>query len=420
MDKRPEYLEPVICGKSYVYGEDRSASALFVLSLTMHIDRNELCRALNEAMVRYPQFAVGLDRKGESVVFRPLSEAVTVYDERDLPSSFSSESTGGYLFCVSVSHKTIFFRYHRTLTDEYGAISFLKAVLVRYLELAGYQTDEMSSFSGEYIKAEGMDPMERLEDMTAIRPGWYMDAKAASYPEADGSEETVVQVRIPLVKMGKEFNMIDKTPVTYIAPIFSHCVYERIQDHMTPGEYVVAAIQINLRPYFPTASMRPFHTPVFLAYNRVLGDYPYNTVLMSQKKLLEAQLRTDALAYSAQRKMTDIEKACIGDYERKCEKFADLNRKTSSMSTYTVCRIGNVMVPDQLQRYITEFYPVIPASTQAFSLTVMNYRGEMNVTISGRRDVKEVCRSFVEQLNSYGIGSFIADEFVYVPMMTDR
>lgn len=420
MNNRPEYLEPVICGKNYIYGEDRSASALFVLSLTMHIDRKVLSRALNEAMVRYPQFAVGLDRKGETLVFRPLGDAVAVYDEGDIPASFSDDSTGGYLFCVSVSHKTIFFRYHRALTDEYGVISFLKSVLVRYLELAGYNTYGMVSFSGEYIKTEGMDPMERLEDMTAIRPGWYMDAKAASYPVEERAEETVVQIRVPLAKMGKEFDMIDKTPVTYIAPIFSHSVYERIYSEMTPGEYVVAAIQINLRPYFPTASLRPFHTPVFLAYNRVLGEYPYNTVLMSQKKLLEAQLRTDALVYSAQRKMTDIEKACIGDFDRKKEKFMELNAKISSMSTYKVCRIGNVMLPDQLQKYITEFYPVIPASSQAFSLTVMNYRGEMIVTVSGRQDVKEVCLRFVELLNNYGIGSFIADEFVYVPMMTDR
>jgi len=186
-----------------------------------------------------------------------------------------------------------------------------------------------------------------------------------------------------------------------------------MQEGINPGEYVVASIQINLRPYFPTASLRPFHTPVFLAYNRILGDYPYNTVLMSQKKLLEAQLKTDALAYSAQRKIADIEKACRGSLEQKKSAFTALNDKMSAKSTYSVCRIGNLILPDQLQRYVTEFYPVIPASDQAYSMTVVSFKGEMFVTVAGRKDVAAVTDRFVELLNGNGIHAFKADGFSF-------
>ena len=89
-----------------------------------------------------------------------------------------------------------------------------------------------------------------------------------------------------------------------------------IAGEMEVGEYVVASVQVNLRPYYPSASLRPYHTPIFLAYNRNLTDYPYGTVLMSQKKLLEAQLKNDTLAYSAQRKIADIEKVRVYQFLR--------------------------------------------------------------------------------------------------------
>lgn len=163
--------------------------------------------------------------------------------------------------------------------------------------------------SSEYFKAEGDDPMVRMDDVNASRPVWYMDAKAVVPEPVTVSMEQVVQVRIPLHKLKRDYSELGNVPVTYIAPFFSHAVHEMIAGEMEVGEYVVASVQVNLRPYYPSASLRPYHTPIFLAYNRNLTDYPYGTVLMSQKKLLEAQLKNDTLAYSAQRKIADIEKA---------------------------------------------------------------------------------------------------------------
>lgn len=413
---RPEYLDPTLRGCSYIYGKEESSYALFVVSLTMRIVPELLEQAMNEALVRYPQFSVGFEENADCISFRPISDTLHVFDESsDVPCSFADERLNGHVICLSYLHKTLFFRYHRAIADEHGMIAFIKSVIYRYMELGGYPVENdgtVKLLSSSYFKAESDDPMEKVEDYPASRPVWYMDATAVRPEPLDSDGEEVSQIRIPLAKLSKNHEALANEPVTYLAPLFSDSVNEYMKGRIPAGEYVVASIQINLRTYFPTASLRPFHTPVFLAYNRKLGDYPYNTVLMSQKKLLEAQLKTDALAYSAQRMIADVEKAYKGSLEQKRASFAALYEKISCMSTYSVCRLGNLILPDQLQRYVTEFYPVLPAVDQAYSLTVVNFRGDMYVTVSGKKDVKLVTDRFVELLNGNGIYAFKADGFI--------
>lgn len=399
-------IRPPLGGLPYLNGSnsDISVSSRFVATLTMHLQQTFLEQALCEAMHRFPMIAVGMKQVEGECVFVPLDAPVRVFDikDADQPYVFGDPALNGYLFKVSVSHKTICFDFFRALLDEHGLMSFVKAVIYRYIELAGYPVDNdgtVKLLSASSFSAEFDDPMPGMDDRPSSRPVWYMDAKAVRLPSCDSVREDVVQVRIPVSKLKGDKAQLANIPVTYLAPVFSHTIYEMMTGAVQPGEYVVASVQINLRPYFPTASMRPFTAPVFLAYNRNLNEYPFNTVLMSQKKLLEAQLKPDTLAYSAQRKMADIIKC-----------------RREPVATYEICRTGNVILPDTMQRYVTEFYPVIPSGPSGYSLAVVIYRGEVIVTVSGRKDVRAVCGRFVELLAGNDIEAFIADEFSFIPM----
>lgn len=412
-------LVPSLCGQTYLYGShaDASVSSRIVTALTMHIDPVILEKALEEAMVRFPQMAVGLQVENEKKVFVPVDAPVPVFRaEEPMPEDFSDPRIGGYLFRVSYQHKHIYIDFHRALADEVGMISFAKALILRYLELCGFpvRTDgSVKLLSGEFFKAEGEDPMLRMEDAYSSKPVWYMDAKAVVPDVEDSDSEEVVQVRIPLNKLKKDYLDLPNIPVTYVAPFLSHALHEVVCGMMEVGEYVVASVQINLRPYYPSASLRPYHTPVFLAYNRNLSDYPYKTVLMSQKKLLEAQLKNDTIAYSAQKKIAEIEKAFDSSTSlaQLDEAFDALQNTVSRRSTYNICRIGNLILPESMQRLVTEFYPVIPSSGRSVSVTVSTYKGELAVTVSGRKYSYPVCCRLVDLLQENDIDAYIADRY---------
>lgn len=389
----------------------------------MHLQPDILQRSVNEAMVRFPQMAVAAVPEGEKYVFAPAPGPIMIFSDDDpqQPSCFGDPRLGGYLFKVSWCHKTIYFDFHKALADEYGMMSFVKAILFRYFELAGYPVENdgtVKQLSGTYFQAEGEDPMEKLADIPASRPVWYMDAEAVRPHQTSNDTDTVVTLRIPLTKIKSGFESISRTPVTYIAPVFSQAVYESLACDEEQGRYVVASIMVNLRPYFPAASLRPFCTPVFLAYNRKLTDYPYNTVLMSQKKLLEAQLKHDALAYSAELTVEDAEEAVDspGTLEDRKARVQTMMERTAELSTYSICRVGNMILPESMQRLITDFYPVLQSGRQAYALSVVTYRGEIVVTVSGSHDTLKVGRRFAELLCANDMEAYISDSFEFTPM----
>ena len=420
-----EYLVPSICGQTYLYGShaDASVSSRIVTALTMHIDPSVLGQALSEAVIRFPQIAVSLVEEDGRRKFISLNAPVPIFEAcSDMPSDMADERLGGYLFRISYCHKHLYVDYHRALADEFGMMAFVKALVMRYLELSGYpvQTDgSVKLLSDEYFQAEGEDPMEKMQDKFASRPVWYMDAKALVPEIVEGDKEEVVQVRVPVAKLKKDYLDLASIPVTYMAPLLSHALREVYSESMQGGEYVVAEVQINLRPYYPSASLRPYYTPVFLAYNRNLADYPYKTVLMSQKKLLEAQLKNDTLAYSAQRKISDVENAFeFSDSLASLDASFDIMQENANRrSTYNICRIGNVILPESMQRLVSEFYPVIPSSGKSVSVTVTTYKGDLAVTVSGKKYAYEVCRRLIEQLHANDIDAYIADRYDFSPLV---
>ena len=419
------FLVPSVFGRPYLYSDSAtvSVSSRIVAVLTVHLQENILYQALSEAVRRFPQLAVSPAVSGSEYCFQPASGNLAIFraDDPDQPECFGDSRLGGYLFKVSYLHKTLFFDFHKSIADEYGMMTFAKSVLYRYLELSGFPLENdgtVKLMSSTYFSAEGDDPMEKLAEIPASRPVWYMDAEALRLTQHSAESERVVTVRIPISKLRSGLEQFSRTPVTYLAPVFSEAVSELEDPSRDQGKYVVASIMVNLRPYFPAASLRPFCTPVYLAYNRRLTEYPYNTVLMSQKKLLEAQLKSDALAYSAERTASLIEKAVdgAGTLEQKKNMVLEMHQQMAAHSTYSICRVGNIILPDSMQRLVTDFYPVIPSGNQAYALSVVTYRGEIIVSVSGKSDTWAVTRRFVELLNSNMIDAYLSDEYIFSPM----
>ena len=177
-----EFLVPSVCGRTYLYGNhaDASVSSRIVAALTMQIDPAIMVASLEEALTRFPHFAVGLQQ--DRIVFREVNAEVPVFEEdADQPFSFDDPALNGYLFKVTYAHKTVCFDFHRAVADEAGMMTFVKSVLFDYLEKAGYPVTTggaIKLLSSEYFKAEGEDAMPRLDDAQSSRPVWYMDARA--------------------------------------------------------------------------------------------------------------------------------------------------------------------------------------------------------------------------------------------------
>ena len=414
-------LIPGSAGEICLYQDGKAAGSVprFVVSLTMSVREEQLKNALSDVIVLFPQLAAGVKVNGESLELYPINNPIPVTGVSDETMSdlhIGGPETGGYLFRVTYSGKSVYFDWHLALCDERGISEFVKAVIFRYIQLCGYKISNDGSVKEVHSQStmiEGLDPYARLEDIPASRPVWYMDAKSFSVPSHEEKSCYVDQVRIPVSKIKGQVRQYISQPEAFISPLFSRVLYEKYKDEIGEGEYIVSFIRENLRPHFPSASLRLFFSPLTLAYNRNLEEYPMSTILMSQKKLLDAQLRNDALAYSARRLVAMAEEACDSrlSLSEKISRSTASLEKVSGTATFSICNLGNTVMPETLQQYITEFYPVFPSAGFAYSLSVVNFKGEMLVTVACKDGDRMLPFRFASILNSQDVYAFVADEF---------
>lgn len=417
MTSYPEYMTPDLLGSSYLYTDSSVSNSVFsyVVSLSMAVDKDTMQQTVDSLMPRFPQFAVRPVREDDAVVYERISGRVTVRDLSEREGIVLGQDT---LLSVSVFHKTVLFDFHRSLTDEKGVVPFIRSVIFHYLLRSGYDVENDGSViseKSEFHLIEAGDAFIRLDDIPASRPVWYMDAKALeiSGPEGPGPFR-VTRIQIPLAKVRGIARDYFPTPSTVISPFFAQALLEEYPDRQVSGEYVISYIQVNLRQYFPTTTSRPFFVNLPLAYNRKISEYPAATVLMSQKKLLEAQLRTDALAYNAQRKINSIDRILeTAGMDRKAEAFTRMFSDMSHVATFSSCNIGSVIMPETVLQYITEFYPIVGVSMFPFGMTMINFKGDLQITVSGPSHDDRTCRRFAALLRQHDIPAFISESYLH-------
>lgn len=430
IEDRP--FPPDLDGSIFLYSSDAVCGVVprFTVSLTMHIDGRVLEEAVNDVIVLFPHMRVRLEKDSSGFVYARNESRIPVSCCIEKEVLLSDPALNGYLFCVSYSGKTVFLDVHSALLDEKGLASFAKAIVFRYIQLSGYPVENDGSVralpEGQlHVSVE--DPFEKIEDIPAARPVWYMDAKAFHDAAASGGTSgyrysdrvfDAVQIRIPLQKLRSFVKEYAGLPEILVSSVVSQALYEQYCCEMEKGEYMVASISVNLRRYFPTVSLKPFSTSVSLAYNRRLGEYPFNTILMSQKKLLEAQLKTDALAYNAQRRIADFEKvqACT-DFASRCTAASEIISRKAAQSTYMLRNAGNIGMPESMMRYVTEFYPMYTPSVHPLSFSSIIFRNEVVLTASLVHGyLPELCRRIVSLMNDNDIYAYISDRFSFIPV----
>ena len=421
MSSITEYLAPDLLGSTYLYSDSSKANTSFgfVVSMTMAVDTSLLEQALNGLMPRFPHVCLKAVREGDSVVLAKRTAPVRVLPIGERENFSGSGSFGrDSLFAVFVNHKTMYFDFHRALTDEKGIVPFVRAVLYRYLQLGGYDVENDGSVitaDSEYHDIEADDAFVKLDDIPASRPIWYMDARAVEMDRPGISDGfRVTRIHLPLSKVRGEAVSCLSMPSTVVSPFFAQALLDRFPEKDVPGEFVVSHIQVNLRQYFPTTTFRPFFATLPLAYNRKLSDYPVATVLMSQKKFIEAQLRTDALAYNVQRSIAQFDRimetsSSAGRISAVEKFFGDRAHE----ATFSLCNIGSMIIPETMLKYITEFYPVVPPALYPYGIATINFKGDLVISVSTPADDTETCRGFVSLLKKYEMPAYIAESFIH-------
>lgn len=123
----------------YFFSEEESCSLIMRIGLQEKVDKRILKKALNQALLRYPNFRQMpvLDAGGHLHTMENDREA-EVYPYDPAPANLGTKETGGFLFRVMYEGSTVWVSVFHAVCDGRGYMMFIRTLLYYYFTMAGH------------------------------------------------------------------------------------------------------------------------------------------------------------------------------------------------------------------------------------------------------------------------------------------
>lgn len=299
---KPKRYRLDVSSQFYPIIATRKSQSLFGMTARMDapVDRAALAAAVNEALKRFPTFAVRL-RKGYAwYYFEQNTAEYPVGEAGGRPlRPISGKERAGYLFRMDCKDNLIAFEVFHALSDGLGALEFFKAVLYLYAVRCGRSpegTAGIIDFAAAPSEEEAEDAFYRyhrrvrlgdvqLKELMGSRPALIEgtlseDGYAVSYGGV-----SVDGVRAAAKSMGASVT-------AFMCGAIARAVHNT---QSRPSRDIVLMVPVNLREMFPSRTLRNFVNFVRLTFRHgectTLADF-----VSSAAKQLKEKATPDEMA----------------------------------------------------------------------------------------------------------------------------
>lgn len=368
-----------------------------------------LQNALRLIMPRFPYFQVYL-RRGFFWYYlqrRPFIPAVQPL--QNIPTGILPVSgRKSPLLRISAGNGTVAVDFSHILTDGHGGMRFLIALAAEYLRQAGLVEGPFPGVMspGEEPSPEEFEDAHRRyfrKDMISpgkMKPAWHLPGTPI-----ENRQFRLLSGEMPLedvLALARE-NGISLTE--YLCALHIHCLAKL---HSGEKRKVIRLeIPVDMRRFFPSATMRNFSLYLSPEINLELGEWTFEEIagevhhrigLLKNRKQLSRQLHRN-----------------VGSEMNPFVKYLPLSLKDAVLSSFysrlgeglhsgVLSNLGRIDVPDILKENILSFHVHInPNQVMKKSCAVLSYRGMLNITFAGVVEETDLERLFFSSLAHRGI-----------------
>lgn len=286
--KKPDWYTLDNAGILYsaLQREEYSAVYRFSAVLTEAVDPAALQRAVDECVPRFPGFSVRIKKGAFWYYFEP-NDAPGPFVQPDIanpcqPMRFQEDN--GWLIRFYYYEKRISLEVFHALSDGAGALVFFRTVLAAYFREVGhdvpYSGPGLLDLREPPLKEEREDAYARYAGKKVLRGSM----KGKAYQNKGTAEPfytlNVTMGFLPLDKLRQVAKGRGVTVTEYLTAVLLKVLIDKQRRERPVREKPVAlAIPINLRPWFPSATLRNFIITIRPVIDPSLGDYPFEDVL---------------------------------------------------------------------------------------------------------------------------------------------
>nr|WP_207751945.1 hypothetical protein [Pseudoflavonifractor phocaeensis] len=265
--------------------EEYSSIYRFSAVMDQKVDPEALQRAVDRTMPRFPGFGVRV-RRGMFWYYLEPNDAPGPFVKRDIanpcqPVRFREDN--GWLVRFYYYERRISLEVFHALSDGAGALVFLRTLLAVYLRELGYEIPQ-----GEGILNVDEPPRrEELEDGYARWAGKKVlrsGPAPTAFPNTGTAEPfytfNITMGFVPLDQLKDKAKRYGVSITEYLTGVLLKVIADnQAQKHPAHPRPVALAVPINLRPWFPSETLRNFILTVRPSIDPSLGEYTFEEIL---------------------------------------------------------------------------------------------------------------------------------------------
>lgn len=284
-------------------------SSAFRVSVELYetIDPDRLQKAVNHVMKRFPSMKVRM-RTGLFWYYLEENEAdLLVQPDIGHPCMpFHFKKDNGYLLRVFYFRNRISAEFFHSLTDGSGGLVFIKTLAVEYLRLGGKKVE----FDHGALNLRNAPKQEETQDAFLKMPLPKVrisrkESAAYHFPATAEIPHTlrIIAASIPCEKLRSQAKALDATITEYLTAVMLWVAYQE-QEKENPQKKLPlrVSVPVNMRSFYPSATLRNFSSFVNPGIDPRLGDYTFEEIVREthafmrytvNPKLLSATIATN-------------------------------------------------------------------------------------------------------------------------------
>ena len=403
------------------------------MEFTETIEPTLLQQALNHIYEEYPLFHSVL-RRGVFWYYLEESDVIPRAQlEEETPMTAIYETVQrNHLFRVLYKENRVHLEVFHALTDGTGALWFFEDLLTEYVRLRYETNDEgvysiskrekadlEDSFNRYFIEKKDKRQFNRLVDPFIKL---YKDQKTAKkvvlYPFEQSTSKDIHQIKGTLtpdnrprivnaqldvkdtLKLAREMKV---SLTIYLTAVYVLSVYKT---SLSPKDRttISVSIPINLRQFFPSATVRNFFSTTTVEYTFIKGQEPILYDICQKLNVqFKSQLEKDAIEERLKRYVEFEKNPLARVILRPIKDFVlkMINKLNNRKITVAMSNLGSLNLPDQMSKHVKDFYFTTSVIRPQFCM--ISYKDKLNVTFCSPFVETDTYQYFIKYLTSQGL-----------------
>lgn len=396
-------LFPVIANKEI--------SHVYRISATLKEEvRPELLqRALEDILPWFDVFRVRLRRGFFWFYFEENKNRPQVEDETEYPCRYiDPHGRRKFLFRVSYYRRRINLEVFHAVSDGMGAITFLKELTYRYLDLCR---------SRDFQKAKKYAPSEEcILDQEDSYVKHYRKKKGKSYSTKKayqikgrklyGAAISVIHGYVSIEDLKRVCKSYGVSVTKYLTAVMIYSIYEEYMNRQKEGNPICINLPINLRAFFDSTTTSNFYAVTIIEFLSKGDGHTFQEVLSYVSRQMDEKITKekieDVLAYNVSAEKNRLIR--VLPLFLKNLGLSYTFRRSSKSVTTTLSNLGQVKVLPEYENEIEQFHVMMGVfKTQEVKCAMLSYQDQAVITFTSVFQESYLQKAFFRNLTTEGI-----------------